>query len=48
MWITGMGEVACINTADGKIVCFREARKEYEMVQGIWGTSESPIVADGM
>ena len=45
--ITGMGEVACINTTDGKIVWFRDAGKEYEMVQGTWGTSESPIVADG-
>ena len=44
--ISGMGEIVCINTADGKIVWKVDGGTKYERMTGMWGTSESPLVYD--
>ncbi|GHT73036.1 hypothetical protein FACS189456_2980 [Bacteroidia bacterium] len=44
--ISGMGEVVCINTADGKIVWKVDGGKEFERKIGMWGTSEAALVFD--
>lgn len=44
--ISGMGEVACINTADGKILWQVDAGTKYGRKTGNWGTSECPLVYD--
>ncbi|MDR2121083.1 MAG: PQQ-like beta-propeller repeat protein [Tannerella sp.] len=44
--VSGMGEVACIAVADGKIIWTVNGEKEFARKQGNWGTSESPLVYD--
>ena len=44
--ISGMGEIACINTADGTIVWTVDGGTKYERKTGNWGTSECPLVYD--
>ena len=44
--ISGMGEIACLNAADGKILWKVDGGTKYERKTGNWGTSESPLVYD--
>lgn len=44
--ISGMGEVACINTADGKILWRVDGTATYGSTTGNWGTAECPLVFD--
>lgn len=44
--ISGMGEIVCINTADGKILWKVDGGAKYERKTGNWGTSECPLVYD--
>ncbi len=44
--ISGMGEVVCIDTSNGKIVWKVDAGTKYERKTGMWGTSECPLVYD--
>jgi outer membrane protein assembly factor BamB len=45
--ISGMGEVVCLNTANGEIVWTVDGEKEFGRKTGTWGVSESPLVFDG-
>lgn len=42
--ISGMGEIACINIADGKIVWRVDGFNTYGSKTGNWGTAECPLV----
>ena len=42
--ISGMGEIACINAKDGKIVWTVDGGQKYQRQTGNWGTSECPLV----
>ena len=44
--ISGMGEVVCINCADGKINWKVDGKAQYASKTGNWGTAESPLVYD--
>lgn len=44
--ISGMGEVVCINTADGAIL-WTVNGEQFGRKTGTWGTSECPLVFDG-
>jgi len=44
--ISGSGEIACIDIADGKTVWTVDGGKKYERKAGNWGTSECPLVFD--
>ena len=44
--ISGSGEIACISTADGKIVWKVNGGEVYKRKTGVWGTSECPLVYD--
>ena len=44
--ISGMGEIVCLNAADGKILWKVDGGTKYERKTGNWGTSESPLVYD--
>ena len=44
--ISGMGEVACINVADGKIIWRIDGGNTYSTKTGNWGTAECPLVFD--
>ena len=44
--ISGMGEVACINIADGSIVWQIDGGTKYGTTTGNWGTAECPLVVD--
>lgn len=44
--ISGMGEIVCINIADGKIVWKVDGGTKYARKTGMWGTSECPLVYD--
>lgn len=44
--ISGMGEIVCINTADGKIVWKVDGTAAYGSTTGVWGTAECPLVFD--
>ncbi len=44
--ISGMGEVVCIDTKDGKIIWKVDAGTKYGRKTGMWGTSECPLVYD--
>ena len=44
--ISGMGEVVCIDTSNGKIVWKVDAGTKYERKPDMWGTSECPLVYD--
>lgn len=44
--ISGMGEIVCIDTKDGKIVWKVDGGTKYERMTGMWGTSECPLVYD--
>ena len=44
--ISGMGEVVCIDTSNGKIVWKVDAGTKYERKPGMWVTSECPLVYD--
>ena len=44
--ISGMGEIVCINIADGSIVWKVDGGTNYERQTGMWGTSECPLVFD--
>lgn len=41
---SGLGEVACIDAIDGRIIWFVAASEKYEGSYGMYGISESPIV----
>jgi outer membrane protein assembly factor BamB len=42
--ISGMGEIVCINAADGAILWKVDGGTKYERLTGMWGTSECPLV----
>lgn len=42
--ISGMGEIACINCADGKMLWRVDGRTTYGSKTGNWGTAECPLV----
>ena len=44
--ISGMGEIVCINVADGSIVWSVDGGTKYQRKTGMWGTSECPLVYD--
>ena len=44
--ISGMGEIVCINAADGKILWTVDGGSKYGRKTGNWGTSECPLVYD--
>ena len=44
--ISGMGEVVCIDTKEGKILWTVDGGTKYERQTGNWGTSECPLVYD--
>ena len=44
--ISGMGEIACINIADGSIVWQVDGTAKYGSTTGNWGTAECPLVVD--
>lgn len=44
--VSGMGEIVCINTADGKILWSVDGGTKYGRKTGMWGTSECPLVYD--
>lgn len=44
--VSGMGEIVCINTADGKILWTVDGGSKYGRKTGMWGTSECPLVYD--
>lgn len=44
--ISGMGEIVCINIADGSIVWKVDGGTKYGRKTGMWGTSECPLVYD--
>jgi outer membrane protein assembly factor BamB len=44
--VSGSGEIACINTADGAIVWKVNGGTLFERKTGNWGTSECPLVFD--
>ncbi|MCQ2258323.1 MAG: PQQ-binding-like beta-propeller repeat protein [Bacteroidaceae bacterium] len=44
--ISGMGEIVCINVADGSIVWKVDGGTNYQRKPGMWGTSECPLVYD--
>ena len=44
--ISGMGEVACINVTDGKIIWRVDGGSTYSTKTGNWGTAECPLVFD--
>ena len=44
--ISGMGEIVCINCADGKILWKVDGRELYASKTGNWGTAECPMVYD--
>ena len=44
--ISGAGEIACLSTADGKIIWKVDGAEKFGRRTGIWGTSESPLVFD--
>ncbi len=44
--ISGMGEIVCLNAADGKILWKVDGGTKYERKTGNWGTSECPLVYD--
>ena len=44
--ISGMGDVACINVADGKIIWRIDGGNTYSTKTGNWGTAECPLVFD--
>lgn len=44
--ISGLGEIVCIHTPDGKIV-WKVEGQAFGMKTGYWGTSECPLVYDG-
>ena len=44
--ISGMGEVVCINIADGSIVWTVDGGTKYGTTTGNWGTAECPLVVD--
>ena len=44
--ISGMGEVVCIDTKEGKVLWQVDGGTKYERQTGNWGTSECPLVYD--
>ena len=44
--ISGMGEVVCIDTKEGKVLWTVDGGTKYERQTGNWGTSECPLVYD--
>ena len=44
--ISGTGEIVCLNAADGSVAWKLDGGKSFEKKQGMWGTSESPLVFD--
>lgn len=44
--VSGMGEVVCLDTKDGKIIWKVDAGNKYGRKTGMWGTSECPLVYD--
>ncbi len=44
--ISGVGELACVDIADGKIVWKVNVDKEYSASWHNWGASESPLIVD--
>ena len=44
--VSGMGEIVCINIADGTIVWKVDGGTKFERQTGMWGTSECPLVFD--
>ncbi len=44
--ISGMGEVVCLNKADGKIIWSVDAHEKYSGETHRWGVAESPLVID--
>ena len=44
--ISGMGDIACIDCKDGKILWSLEGGKKYQTETGNWGTAECPLVVD--
>ncbi|MDR1155456.1 MAG: PQQ-binding-like beta-propeller repeat protein [Bacteroidales bacterium] len=44
--ISGSGEIACIDTENGKIVWSVDGGTKFERKTGNWGTSECPLVFD--
>jgi len=44
--ISGMGEIVCLNIADGSIVWKVDGGTTFERKTGTWGTSECPLVFD--
>ncbi len=44
--ISGMGEIVCINIADGSIAWTVNGGEKYGRKTGMWGTSECPLVYD--
>lgn len=44
--ISGMGEVACLDTSSGKLIWTADANKEYGGESHTWGIAESAVVSD--
>jgi len=44
--VSGMGEVVCINKAEGKIIWSVDAQEKYSGETHRWGIAESPLVID--
>ncbi len=44
--ISGMGEIVCLNAADGKVLWTVDGGKQFGVTMNMWGVSESPLVVD--
>ncbi len=44
--ISGMGEVVCLNAADGKILWSVDGGKKFGVTMNTWGVAEAPLVVD--
>ncbi len=45
--ISGMGEIVCMDTGDGKVIWSINGEEQFGKLVGKWGTSESPLIVDG-
>lgn len=44
--ISGMGEIVCLNAADGKILWSVDGGKKFGVTMNTWGVAEAPLVVD--
>ncbi len=44
--ISGMGEIVCMNAADGSICWSVDGGKQFGITMNMWGVAESPLVVD--